>query len=465
MWDLESYTKLMWRNPLRPNGADWVREYENGTWTHKAEPRHATIAITDESVIRMKEHKDANTGKPLFLYVSYNAAHSPLQYEPEWEEDCMHIPHLWRRQYCAMVVGLDKGITRVVEMAKQHLGKNTVVVISPDNGGSVWFGGNNQPLRSGKLTPFEGGVRVPAIALDLGGGHIPLQKEFHHMVHISDWLPTFLSWTGANELGQSLGLDGVNQAEAFRTDKEARKDVLLELFTAEGSHDHSESAAYRKGKYKVITGDIRDPYWYTEPTDDRVATSDTTLIPKLLESITRGLEWMFGNGRSDNTALFLKNYVLFRLYQGRQQDKVLLFDIEADPTERNNLAAEKPEIVKELLDEIEKYKAAMPPQARYWMVNQNWTEAFVPGDCDGQTVLSQDLCRFSHHWLPDSADLTNEEALGLVNGLTMRVWLDHPAIMASLVIMTALPLILFMMILRSCCGKSEHEEKQKKKQN
>merc|ERR1711970_89097 len=98
--------------------------------------------------------KEQQSDKPLFLYVSFNAAHSPLQPEPEWEAECSHIPHLWRRQYCGMVVGLDRAINRLVEEAKNILGDNTVIITTPDNGGSVWFGGLNSPLRSGKLTPF-----------------------------------------------------------------------------------------------------------------------------------------------------------------------------------------------------------------------------------------------------------------------------------------------------------------------
>ena len=92
-----------------------------------------------------------------------------------------------------MVVGLDKAINRVITEAKDILGNNTVVVVTPDNGGSTWFGGLNAPLRSGKLTPFEGGVKVPAFAVDHSGNYLMKGgKEFQHIFHISDWLPTFL---------------------------------------------------------------------------------------------------------------------------------------------------------------------------------------------------------------------------------------------------------------------------------
>ena len=90
---------------------------------------------------------------PLFLYVSYTAAHSPLQPDPEYEAKCLHIPHLWRRQFCGLVVGLDAGIGRITKAAKENLGDDTVIVVSSDNGGSTLFGGLNQPTTI--VTGFE----------------------------------------------------------------------------------------------------------------------------------------------------------------------------------------------------------------------------------------------------------------------------------------------------------------------
>lgn len=222
MWDLESYTKLMWHTPWsRPFGADWVRTYDNGTSHHYAEPRHSTIALTEEAMTIMEQHDTDQSLSPLFLYLSYNAAHSPLQPEQSWLDQCHHIPHLWRRQYCGMVVGLDQAIDTVVSRARIHLGEDTIIVVSSDNGGSVFFGGLNQPLRSGKHTSFEGGVRVPAFALDLSQGRYLGRpgRQFNGMVHISDWLPTFLSLANNSQLTEHLNLDGIDQSFALKKGK------------------------------------------------------------------------------------------------------------------------------------------------------------------------------------------------------------------------------------------------------
>jgi arylsulfatase A-like enzyme len=126
---------------------DWVSEYNNGTFHHYAEPEHATLAITREAKQVITSHVNDGKKSPLFLYVAYTAAHSPLQPRPQHIAKCTHIPHLWRRQFCGMVVGFDEGVKNITDHVKQILGENSIVVVTSDNGGSPWFGGMNAPLR------------------------------------------------------------------------------------------------------------------------------------------------------------------------------------------------------------------------------------------------------------------------------------------------------------------------------
>ena len=124
--------------------------------------------------------------------------------------------------------GAGLGIKRVADAAKEVLGENTIIFVSSDNGGSVWFGGLNEPLRSGKHTLFEGGVRVPAFAVDLSGGKYLGRggREFKGMVHISDWLPTFLSFARSSHLYQDIDMDGVDQSKALATGKRVRLETF-----------------------------------------------------------------------------------------------------------------------------------------------------------------------------------------------------------------------------------------------
>jgi len=277
-----------------------------------------------------------------------------------------------------------------------------------------------------------------------------------HLVHISDWLPTFLDWANAPNNPQ-LGLDGVSQTSTLIGGKAARTEVLLELFSSEQSHDGSESAAYRVGKFKLIAGHMRDPHWYREPTDDRVSTSDGSLLPRVLELIVRGFEWVFGNGPCDPVHIILMNSALFNQYKSRAEPRVMLFDVEKDPEEREDIADQHPHIVKDLLERVEKVRAKMPSSPRYWMVSPNWTQAFLPGDCHGQDVLAEKHCRFAHHWLPESANLSDEEALGLENGF--RVRLREDGILAAFILLLILLAIASLAIAK--CSTSSHGNRTK----
>ena len=127
-------------------------------------PSSSTSATTRRTR-RYSRSRSGWTGARTSLYSLYTCTVQSVQLYR-----CSHIPHLWRRQFCGMVVGLDDNIDRVVTNARRALGEDTIVIVSSDNGGAPHFGGLNQPLRSGKHTSFEGGVRVPAFALDLSGG-------------------------------------------------------------------------------------------------------------------------------------------------------------------------------------------------------------------------------------------------------------------------------------------------------
>ena len=60
-----------------------------------------------------------------------------------------------------------------------------------------------------------------------------------------------------------------------------RRTVLLDLYTAADSHDGKSLAAYRKGKFKLIQGSYKDAHWYSEPSEDRVKTSDEGLLARV----------------------------------------------------------------------------------------------------------------------------------------------------------------------------------------
>jgi len=69
------------------------------------------------------------------LFQAYTAAHAPLVPAPKDLLECAHVPHLWRRNFCGLIVGLDRGVGLVTAAAEAFLGDETVVIFSSDNGG------------------------------------------------------------------------------------------------------------------------------------------------------------------------------------------------------------------------------------------------------------------------------------------------------------------------------------------
>lgn len=121
---------------------------------------YMTDYLTDQAV-RVIE---ANRNRPLFLYVAYNAPHTPLQALAYDYQALAHIKDHNERVYAAMIIALDRGVGRIMQSLKdQGLDDNTLVIFTSDNGGTAHVGieGLNAPYRGWKMTFFEGGIHVP----------------------------------------------------------------------------------------------------------------------------------------------------------------------------------------------------------------------------------------------------------------------------------------------------------------
>jgi arylsulfatase A-like enzyme len=121
---------------------------------------YMTDYLTDEAIKSI----DANRNRPFFLYLAYNAVHTPLQ-APKADYDALpQIKDHRLRVYGAMVRNLDRNIGRVLQTLKDRgLDDNTLVIFTSDNGGANYIGlpDINRPYRGWKATFFEGGIHVP----------------------------------------------------------------------------------------------------------------------------------------------------------------------------------------------------------------------------------------------------------------------------------------------------------------
>ncbi len=126
---------------------------------------HATDLFTTwaREYLRARASKE----QPFFLYLAYNAPHTPIQPPEAWFQRVQdREPHLSpeRAKLVALIEHLDEGIGKVLgELDTLGLSDNTIVIFSSDNGGQLNVGANNGPLRDGKQSMYEGGLRVPTV--------------------------------------------------------------------------------------------------------------------------------------------------------------------------------------------------------------------------------------------------------------------------------------------------------------
>lgn len=121
--------------------------------------KYLTDEFSDEAVRFVERHQK----EPFFLYLAYNAPHSPLQATQEYLDRFPNIKDEKRKTYSAMVSAVDDGVGRLLDRLESlNLDKNTLVYFLSDNGGPEKDNSsNNGVLREGKSSIYEGGFRVP----------------------------------------------------------------------------------------------------------------------------------------------------------------------------------------------------------------------------------------------------------------------------------------------------------------
>jgi len=166
----------------------------------------------EEDIFRnraLKIIKEHNTDVPLFLFYSSHLIHTPLQIPEKYVKIVAQRTYdaggkydiSSRRLYAAMVYYLDEALGMMVDgLKKKDMWDNTVLVFISDNGGPTYVpaGANNHPLKGGKYSDWEGGIRGTAFVT---GGHVPKSARgstFNGVVSIADWYATFCRLAGAD---------------------------------------------------------------------------------------------------------------------------------------------------------------------------------------------------------------------------------------------------------------------------
>lgn len=174
---------------------------------------YLTDRLTDEALRTI----DWNRDRPFFLNLWYHSVHTPVEGKPELVDRyrAKVRPGMRHRNpgYAAMVHSLDQNVGRLLShLEKTGVADRTIVVFTSDNGGYInAFEGmpvtDNYPLRSGKGSLYEGGLRVPLLIRSLMSKPGLTVDE---PVCSTDFFPTLLEMTGTRAVENGAGLDGVS---------------------------------------------------------------------------------------------------------------------------------------------------------------------------------------------------------------------------------------------------------------
>ncbi len=286
---------------LRDGGFDWHRDDKECR-----DEGYSTHLLAKEAVKFVAETAGK---KPFFLYLPFNAVHSPHQVP---EKYTAAYPDLKgdRKLYAGMLAAMDEAVGAVVAaVEKAGVRDNTLFVFSSDNGGPApGRVTDNGPYRAGKGTLYEGGTRVAACAA--WDGKIKPGSVVTEPLHVVDLYPTLLKLAGVTA-EQKMPLDGKDAWATLAEGKPSpHADVLINAAP--------NSGAIRAGNWKLV--------FHTGLGDN----PDGGPPKKKKKAVNASVE---------------------------------LFDLKADPYEKTNLADRHPDKVKELRARYDAYaKEAVPPK-------------------------------------------------------------------------------------------------------
>jgi arylsulfatase A-like enzyme len=215
--------------------------------TEVSEKEYLTDAFAREAVAFIDRHK----GQPFFLYLAFNAVHTPMQATEDRLQKFAAVPDKTRRTYAAMMSAMDEAIGRVLDKLRSAgLEENTLIYFFSDNGGPTMLGttingSRNTPLRGSKRTTLEGGVRVPFVVQ--WKGKLPAGTAYEKPVIQLDIQPTALAAAGV-DVKPEWALDGVSLLPHLtgRTEAAPHDTLYWRL---------GEQMAIRRGDWKLVRYD------------------------------------------------------------------------------------------------------------------------------------------------------------------------------------------------------------------
>jgi uncharacterized sulfatase len=287
--------------------------------------------LTRDYTERALKFIDQNRGRPFFLYLPHAMPHKPLAASEEF-----YTPSTPGDLYADVIRELDWSVGQILQKLKDTgLEEKTLVLFLSDNG--AWFGGSNGHLRGMKASTWDGGLRVPLIAR--WPGRIPPGRATKEPAVSVDIFPTLCRLAGA-DIPNDRPIDGED---------------LFPLLSGKSEKTPHEAIFMMGGPQLRI---VRSGKW-------KLHVETPLAGPAYLPS-EKAREWVDRRGPDGVTIIAQHEQATPNQYPGvrtgPQAKPMMLFDLEADPAEQNDVAASNPEVVSRLLGLYQKMNAQVSRQ-------------------------------------------------------------------------------------------------------
>jgi arylsulfatase A-like enzyme len=273
-------------SPLMPDGIHNLYSRDSG--------QYLTDRLTEEALDYIRSQGDG----PFFLFLSHYAVHTPIQAKKktiEYFRSRDPEKDLYNPVYAAMVKSVDESIGKIlhgIEELAMH--ENTVIIFFSDNGGHTLYT-SNSPLRSGKGTPYEGGIREPLLVY--WPNRIQGQSVSSIPVSSIDFFPTLCEIAGL-DIPDSIHLDGKSIAPLlFNTGSFERKALFWHFPHYRDYESVTPYSIIRSGNMKLIRyweGD-QEMYDLNNDISEKYNLSDS--IPDIADDLNGELDrWLDETG-------------------------------------------------------------------------------------------------------------------------------------------------------------------------
>ncbi|NND99352.1 MAG: sulfatase-like hydrolase/transferase [Pirellulaceae bacterium] len=261
-------------------------------------PGHATDLFTDWAVDYINK-RNVNSN-PYFMYLAYNAPHTPIQPPDDWLDKVKQREtgiDESRAKLVALIEHMDQGIGKVIDAVNVgEQADNTLVIFSSDNGGQLNVGANNGATRDGKQSMYEGGLRVPACAA--WPGKIDPGSRTDAIGITMDFFATICEAAGV-ELEQRV--DGISLLPTLLGQSQDTGDRDLFFHRREGGNRYGGLTinAIRRGPWKLLQNSPFEPLELYHLEQDPLEQKDLSKsTPKVFNELSAALRVQVQRGGS-----------------------------------------------------------------------------------------------------------------------------------------------------------------------